>query len=165
MRIDQLPAGAQNLLEQFATELAALGIDVPPAQYVASGTPAWDGESLTVYLGGISQGQPGAPFGGTFQVAAATVLWATFYVQILRETAALYGEGWATDMTPSAEVLGEAGLQLTGDAAALAQAAIAIHGHYLATGPGEGFVIDSVNLLDPDGGLAGSRLALHLSLS
>jgi hypothetical protein len=164
MQINLLAAGAQGLLNSFATELAALGIDVPPAQYVASGIVAWDGESLTVYLGTIDQGQPGAPIGTSFQVGAATILSATFYVQILRETPALNGEGFAADMTPSPDVLGEAGLMAVGDAGALIQAAIAIHTKYLATGPGEGFKIGPVTPLGPEGGLGGMRLALEVSL-
>ena len=136
-----------------------------PAQYVAAGIVPFDGESLTVYLGTIDQGQPGAPIGSSFQVAAATVLWATFYVQILREAPALSGGGTAQDLTPDVDVLGEAGLEAMSDAAALTQAAIALHAFYAVTGPGEGFVVGPVGPLGPEGGISGMRIALHVSLS
>ncbi len=161
-----LGSAAQNLLEQFAAELAKIdGFEVPASQYVASGLVSWDGESLTVRLGSIDQGQPGAPFGGTYVGVVATQLWATFYVQILRETAGLTGEGFAPDMTPSPDVLDVYGQTALSDAGALAQAAIAVHAAYSVTGAGEGFVVGPVTPLGPDGGISGMQLAVHVSLT
>ena len=165
MKLPTLAADAQDLLEQFAQQLDDLGVVVPPSQYVGSGIIAWDGESLTVTLGTIGQGQPGMPIGTTFIPGDVSVMWATFYVQIIRIAPALSGEGFTSDLTPSPETLGGAGQEAVNDGRALVQAAIAIHASYSATGPGEGFVIGPLMPLGPEGGLSAMRLQIDVSLA
>ncbi len=164
MNLGGLAAAAENLLGLFATELTALGVEVPEAQYVGSGLIPWDGESLTIYLGDIGQGQPGAPFSGTPQPAAVTVLRCTIWVQLCREHPSLYDAG-ARLMLPDPPALDTAGQTSVLDAASLMQAAMAIHATYSATGPGEGFAILGVQPLGPEGGLAAMRLGLDMSLA
>lgn len=164
MKLTSLADSAQTLLEQLAIQLAILGVDVPPSQYVGSGIIPWDGPSLTLYLGTIGQGQPGVPIGTSFQTAESTILWCTFYAQLLREVPSLQPGSMVGTMVPDADELGGAGALSISDAQGLTQAAIVIHQDYTATDPGQGFVIESVTPLGPDGGLAGMRLALSMSL-
>jgi hypothetical protein len=175
----QLGAAAQQLLGAFINQFEQLGIDIPESRYVASGIVPWDGPSLTVNLGSITQGQPGIPHGVTYQPAKSTNWTASLYVQIIRPAPNLYGEGMAESMIPDADQLGRAGTQSLNDAGALTQAAVQIHGMAGqrggftdtgaftggVTGPGEGFVIGPVIPLGPEGDLSAMRITLEFSLT
>jgi hypothetical protein len=159
--LSQFGTYAQALLTMFVDALTTLGVDLPESQYVSAGQVAWDGPSMTIELGTITQGQPGRPVGDTFQPASVTITQAQFFVQIIRETSALSGEGWAVNMVPDSEQLGDEGTTALDDAGALVKAAIAVHA---AIGQGKGFVIDSCSPLGPQGGLSAMRLSITVSL-
>ena len=164
--INDLGATAEAILNAFATQLELQGVELPKVQYVAPGSMiAWDAPSLTVALETITQGQPGAPFGQTYQIGTVTELSASFGILLIREIPALTSEGSLDDMIPSQFVLDTAGQSILGDAANLVKAAIAIHDKYLITSPGEGFVIGPITPLGPQGGMAGHKLNLEISLS
>jgi hypothetical protein len=165
VKLPTLSTDVEALLGDFVEQFAALGVDPPVAQYVASGLVPWDGESLTVSLGDVNQGQPGAPYAGTYVTGVETTLAVALGVQVLREVPVISGDGYGQMMVPGAAQLNAAGLQTFSDAQALLQAAVNIHVAYEATGPGEGFAIGPLITLGPDGGLAGVRLQLHLSLA
>jgi hypothetical protein len=160
-----LGQAAEKLLADFIAELDGLGASIPAECYVASGLIPWDGESLTVSLVSIGQGQPGAPFGGTYVGATATNLTVGISVQILREVPIPQDAPSGHVVLPPLSALNAAGMQGFDDAAALATAAINIHAQYLDTDPGEGFSISDLIPLGPEGGLAGVKLSIHLSLS
>lgn len=163
--LQALGSYAESLLEAFATQLVAFGVTPPAEQYVGAGSlVAWDGEHLAVTLVSIDQGQPGAPYSGTFQPGVVTTLAAQFTVEILREVPALAGEGGLAQMVPSQEALDAAGQISMNDAAGLVQAAIAIHDDSTMTPSGTGFAIGACTSLGPDGGLAGHRLVVTVSL-
>lgn len=162
--LSELPATAEAILAAFAAELKALGISVPGRQYVAPGViTVWDGEQLVVNLQHIPQGQPGAPYPGTYS-PVATNLSAQFAVHLVREVPTIGIDGPLGQQTPTAEEIGDAGQQAMTDAAALMEAAIAIHQAHTLTEPGEGFAIDGVMTMGPEGGLASNRLLLTFSL-
>ena len=166
MKLASLGTAAETLLADFIAQLTALGYNVPSIQYVANGTIPWDGESLTVNLGTFVQGQPGQPFSGTFPDGGiGTNLTLAVFVQILREVPVPKDGPGNTLIMPSEPQLNASGVQAFSDAAGLVQAAIAIHASYEATDPGEGFALGDLTPLGPEGGLAGVRLALHVSLS
>lgn len=172
--LQTLTADAEKILAAFATALTARGVELPDRRYVAPGQiNAWDGEQLVVNLQSIDQGQPGRPFGGTY-IPAALNFTAQFAVSIVREIPALYGEGPLTTMVPTALELDDAGQGSLTDGAALILAATDIYaasihgtaGQGLAvTGPGEGFEIGPCYPVGPEGGLAGHRLLVTISLA
>lgn len=159
MQLADLPDAASKLLADFTTELTALGVALPDAIYRAPGILAWDGPSLTVYMGPITQGMPGVtqiPPAGSFKVM--------LYVQILRTTAALSDDG-DRFVLPDPSDVDSSGADSFGDAAALLMAAQAIHAQYLDSSPGETWIIDSVQPLGPEGGLAAVRVGFEVALS
>lgn len=160
-----LPATAELVLSLFVTHLEDLDVDIPARRYVAPGSMVpWDGEQLVVNLQSIDQGQPGQPI-GTTQTAATVVLAAQFGVGLLREVPMLHGEGPINAMVPDSGEMNAAGLVSMGDVAALTRAALAIQTDNELVGPGEGIVIGPVTPLGPEGGLAGHRLILSVSLT
>lgn len=166
MLLTELDRSAANLLEQFATQLAAIdGFDLPETQYVVPANAPWDGPALAVELGPIVQGQPGMPIATGFIVAQVSNFTATFYVQLLREVPGLSVQGQIIEMIPDSDVMFAAGEAYMRDSSALIQAAIAVHAAFTATSPGEGFVIGPLVPLGPFGGLVGQRLSLEFSLS
>ena len=165
MRWANMGQSAADLLGYFIAEFEILGANVPSECYVASGSVPWDGESLTVSFGSIGQGQPGAAFGGTFPAAIPTNMTATMFVQVLREVPIVQDSPSGHVIIPTLAQMTTAGQQGFDDASALATAAIQIHAKYLITDPGEGFVISDVIPIGPDGGLAGVRLSIQVSLT
>ena len=160
-----LPELAELILAQFAAQLQAQGVSLPERQYVAAGSQiVWDGEQLTVALMGAAQGQPGQGFQQTY-VPEALNLYATFSINLVRKIAVLNTDGYLGAEIPTAEDQDADGQAAIGDAQAMLLAASNVHRHYLLTGPGEGFVIDGLQPLGPEGGLVASRLLISLSLS
>ena len=164
MKAANFGASCEALLNAFATHLTGQGIDVPERLYVGPGIMAWDGESMSLYLGTINQGEPGAPIGTAFIPGLATHMSATIYIQLLRVVSALTYEGMAPEMIPGTANLNADGVLTMGDALGLMKAAIDIHSENVATDPGQGFTIGPITPLGPAGGLAGTRLALTVSL-
>lgn len=177
MRLAALPGSAEQLLADFETQLAVAYAatppptkgawrPVPPVSYVAPGGEVpMDGESLVVYMGPITQGQPGAPNEMPYVVVSALTFVVTLYVQILRVVRVNTGDGFdPAKLAPSSTQIDLDGQQTLCDSAALVQAAIAIKAAAGDVPQGEGFAIGSTSLIGPVGGLAGVRLALHMSL-
>ena len=160
-----LGATAQKILAAYIAELEPL-IEVPERRLVAAGNVAvWDGEQLVVNLQAILQGQPGAPFVQTYTPTAIN-LFAQYGVQLVRAVpVTAVDNGPFPTQVPSAEELSESGIAAMDDAGALTLATVAIHQAHTITGPGEGFVIDSVDTLGPEGGMAATRVALNISLT
>lgn len=155
---------AQNALGLFVAQLEARDVEVPERRYISPGNlPAWDGEQLAVNLQLGSQGHPGAPFEGTFGPGAEN-LQAQLSISLVREVAALTGEGSIEDMTPGATELTKSGEQGLVDAEALLKSAITIHGAGSLVDTGKGFAINGVTPMGPEGGLAACRLLLTVSL-
>lgn len=163
--LTNLPALAEQFLTLFSAQLTAQGVEVPDRQYRQAGSiPVWDGEQLTTGLMGIAQGQPGQAYPQTFAPQALN-LYATFFVLLIREISVISTEGFTPGEVPTAEDSDADGVNVIGDGQALVIAASAIHTAHTMTGPGEGFVIDGLQPLGPEGGLAGSRLLISVSLS
>lgn len=163
--LQDLPGVAEQILSLFADQLADQRVALPARRYVAAGSMiVWDGEQMTVCLMGISQGQPGQAFGATY-VPEALNLYATFSVNLVREITVINTEGFAAMEIPTAQEQDADGRATISDAQALIIAASQIHRQYLLTGPGEGFVIDGLQPVGPEGGLAATRLLISLSLS
>jgi hypothetical protein len=166
--LNDLPAAGEIVLSSYAAQLAAEGVAVPGAQYVAPGSGAqaiaWDSEQLSVAVGVISQGIPGALFAGT-QHPAAALLTIQFAVILLRKIPALSGDGLAKTMIPKPAQIDKAGQTNLADLAALANAAIKLHAAGTFQPVGVGQAIDSIVPLGPEGGLAGARLLFSVSLS
>jgi hypothetical protein len=160
-----LPGVAEQLLQDFAAQLTEQGVTLPPRQYRTPGAMVpWDGEQFTVSLIGIDQGQPGGQVTVTV-VPQALALYAQFSLNLVRKVAILNVESFAASQVPSAAALDSSGEQLISDAQQLILAASQLHLRYQVTGPGEGFVIGPLQPVGPEGGLAGSRLLVGLSLS
>jgi hypothetical protein len=163
--LTELPAVAQRILDLFSAQLSEQGVVIPARCYVAAGSMiVWDGEQMTVALMGITQGQPGVGYAQTY-VPEALNLYASFSVALVRSVATISTEGFAGVEVPTAAQQDTDGQATIADAQALVTAASAIHVGHLLTGPGEGFVIDGLQPLGPEGGLAASRLLISLSLS
>jgi hypothetical protein len=159
-----LREAAQKALAAFETQLEAQGVTLPERRYVSPGViPVWDDEQLVVNLQQSTQGQPGAPFEGTF-VPGAENRSAQFAVSLVRVIPALAGDGSLGAMIPDEVDLGEAGLEAMDDAEALDRAAIAIHGENAITGTGMGFAVNGCATMGPEGGLASTRLLFTISL-
>jgi hypothetical protein len=162
--VAKLRETAQTVLSAFKAQLEAQGVELPERQYVAPGQGIpWDGEQLVVTLMSVGQGQPGAPFSGTYR-PGAELLMAQFAVAIVRTVPSLSGESFAGPMTPSAEELGTAGLAAMDDAQALIKAAIALHAAESVTGLGMGFEIGDCAPVGPEGGMTGHRQLIAISL-
>jgi hypothetical protein len=160
-----LPGFAEQVLSDFAAQLTGQGISVPERQYVTPGSMIpWDGEQFTVTLMGIDQGQPGQGQAQS-QVPQAVAYYASFSLNLIRKVPVISTEGFAAQSVPTAEDLDASGQTFIADAAALILAASRIHTAYLETPPGEGFVAGPLQPVGPEGGLAGSRLLLTVSLS
>lgn len=160
-----LGADATQILAAYVNELTLLGVKVPSRQLVAIGQiPVWDGAQLTVNLLGIDQGQPGRPFGGTYQPPSASVVAARFSVSLIREIPVVKG-GPRAARVPDAATMTTFGAQIIQDAAALVQASIAIHQAASITSQGQGFEVGPCVPVVPDGGLAGSVITINVSLS
>jgi hypothetical protein len=125
---------------------------------------AWDGEQLTVSLMGIDQGKPGGSV-STNVIPQALMLFASFSVNLIRAIPTIGTEGFAAGEVPTPEDLDASGQQLLDDAAQLVLAASAFHQAYLLTDPGMDMVIGPLSPVGPEGGLAGSRMLVSVSLS
>lgn len=155
---------ARRTLTAFGAQLEAQGIELPERRYVSPGvTPVWDGEQLVVNLQQRGQGQPGAPFEGSF-IPGTENFHAQFAVSLVRVIPALSGEGPLGAMIPGEDELGEAGLEAMDDAEALEKAAVAVHGDFVITGLGQGFAINGCSTMGPEGGMASTRLLFTISL-
>lgn len=164
-----LPAVLERALDLFSSQLLGQGVEIPERRYVQAGSmPVWDGEQMTVGLMGIAQGQPGHGYAGTF-IPEALNLYATLFVLVIRPVASIQDDGTAEMEIPTAQEQDEDGKSLAADAQALVLAASNIHRASMTgqglTGPGEGFSIDGLQPLGPEGGMAGNRLLLSISLS
>jgi hypothetical protein len=159
-----LPQTAAKLLADFIAQLEQLDVEIPERRYVASTPiPVWDGEQLTVSLSGMSQGQPGAGFGGTFHPSALNQF-AQFAVQIVRKVSVLQADGPFRSTIPTGDEINADGLVTMGDAAALWTAAARLHFTYAEGMPGTGFEVGPLQTVGPEGGLAGVRLLLSLTV-
>lgn len=160
-----LPAGARQVLAAFERQLQAQDVALPDRRYVAPGVlPVWDGEQLVVNLQQVLQGQPGAPQLGTPIPPAARVLAAQWAVTLVRSVPALEVDGPVPETIPDVPEMEEAGLDTMNDAAALLLAAQRIHEAYELSRPGQGYAIDGVRPLGPEGGLAANQLLVTISL-
>ena len=163
--LQTLPAVAEKILSLFTAELTAQGVTVPSRRYVTpGGLIPWDTDQLTVSLMSVDQGQPGIG-DTTTMIPQAVVFYASYSVNLIRAIPVVNTEGFAGTQLPTAAELDESGQQLQTDAGALLLAAAAIHIGYTLTDPGQGFVIGPLQPVGPEGGLAGSRLMLTISLS
>jgi hypothetical protein len=160
----ELPGTAQRILTAFAEQLeevSAPGYTVPERQYVHSGVEAvWDGEQLTVGFVDLKQGQPGIPTSVTIP-PRALLFYAEWKLLLLR-TAPTVQEG--PRMVPSADVLDESGLLALDDVQALTKAFSNLHLANALTAQGEGFVLESIMPVGPEGGLVGTELRLSMSV-
>jgi hypothetical protein len=165
VKVNALASQCEALLNDFATQLTALGVTLPPMKFVWAGVVAWDGPSLSLALGGITQGQPGATVAGTFTPAIVSNFSIGLDVMLLRKVAAInYDSDDVNAVLPTPEELDASGQGLMTDAAGLLLAAVNIHAANLITDPGMGFEVVSVTPLGPDGGMAGTKLSLTVSL-
>lgn len=162
-----LAAIGAELVGLFAAQLQERGVELPERQHFAPGQiPAADGEQLVGNLVDVHQGQPGAPVGGTMHPSAVQFS-ATFSVGLLRAIPIIQGDGGGSidlDIPSSAEIDAAGQLYLS-DAEGLLKSCQAIHQSYAVTDPGMGFAIDGLQTLGPDGGLAGVKVLLTVSLS
>ena len=171
-----LPADAEKILNLFAAQLTSQGVELPERQYVQPGSMAvWDGEQMTAGLMGIMQGEPGLAMAQTF-VPGSAHYHAQFFVILIRQIAVMNTESFETLEIPTAAQQDSDGQASMGDSAALLIAGEAIHRAPIGatpgaptspalTGSGEGYVIDGLQPLGPEGALAGNRLLLSISLS
>jgi hypothetical protein len=160
-----LPAGAHEVLDAFVRELERADVEVPERRYVAPGVvPVWDGEQFVCNLQQILQGQPGIPSLTTPVPPAARVFSAQWALTLVRSVPALETDGPVAELIPDAEEIGEAGDLAMNDSAALLLAAQRLHEGYVLTRSGQGFSIDGLGTQGPEGGLAGTRLLISVSL-
>ena len=160
--LTNLPGLADQILAAFAAQLTAQGVDLPERQYRQAGSmPVWDGEQLTTGLMGIAQGQPGIGHQQTFAPEALN-LYATFFVLLVRSVQVISTEGFASMEIPTPDQQDADGVTAMTDAQALVIAASEIHQQYLLTEPGEGFVIDGLQPLGPEGGMAATLSLIHI---
>ena len=162
MRLSTLPDDAVTLLALCVTLLTEAGIDVPPNQYVAGGTLAWDMPSLTVYVGPVYLGTPNQP-----QASSAwpnAIRWcAPFYIQILRDSTAVM-PGFRGTRSPAVDQLQAEGIVMTNDLAALATLAMQIRAGGLMVPRSDMVGIGSITPLGPEGNMVGARCELHFQL-
>jgi hypothetical protein len=172
MRLAALPSAMESMLAAFSTQIKdtysvpGCNWTPPAAQYVAPGvnTP-WDGESLTLYFGAIEQGIAGQPTATSERTVDQLHFHATLWVQMLRAVRVQTGEGFDIgQLIPSMAEIDLDGQQSAADVAALVQAAVAVKGAYAVVPYGESFGIGPIQMLGPDGGLAGVRLGIQVSL-
>lgn len=163
--LTNLPGTAEQILQLFAAQLSLQDVQLPERQYVQPGSmPVWDGEQLTAGLMGLAQGQPGIAHATTF-VPEAISFYATFFVLLIREIHVISTEGFTAMEIPTAEQLDADGQMLIGDGGQLVLAASQIHQARVLVANGEGFVIDGLQPLGPEGGMVANRLLLSVSVS
>lgn len=158
---------SEQLIPLFAAQLTEQGVDVPERQYFAPGQiPAQDGEQLVANLVGVMQGQPGVAYSGTFPGGGIGATFsATFSVALLRAIPVVMAEPGGIDfMVPTADDIDEAAQSFIGDTEALLKAAQAIHHSYQVTDPGMGFEVGPLQTIGPEGGLAGPKMLVTVSL-
>lgn len=161
-----LQGGAREVLDAFVAQLEDQGIELPERRYVAPGSAiVWDGEQMTVNLVQVLSGQPGAPGLTTPTPPATRVFHATWAITLLRAVPALEVDGPVEESIPTSPEIEESGLETMADSQGLLLAAQAIHEGYVLTRPGMGFVVNTLQTLGPEGGLAGVRLQVSLSLN
>lgn len=164
--ITDLGGTADQILQLFAAQLTEQGVDVPERQYRPPGTlVVWDGEQLTVNLMGIGQGQPGHGYGQTIVPPQALVFYASFSINLIRAITVINVEGPEDIEIPTAAEMDADGVKLLADAQALVLAFSQIYQRYQVTAIGEGMVLDGLQPVGPEGGLAGSRMLVSVSLS
>ena len=170
--LTDLPGTAEKLLAAFVAQLEAQDVELPERRYRAPGSMiVWDGEQMTVALMGIDQGQPGVVIAQSM-VASALSLSAQFSINLVRQVTGLQADKPFSASIPDEDVMDGDGVVMLGDAAALIRAASEIHAQDSNTGgkafgvisPGESFVIGPLQPLGPEGGLAGTRLLISLSV-
>lgn len=155
------------LVADFVNQLELQGVSLPERQHFAPGQiPAMDGEQLVGNLVGVMQGQPGGGFGGTFPAGGAPATFsATYSVALLREIPVVQGDGGMLDyVIPASADINTAGVGSLEDAEALLKACQAIHRQYLVTGRGMGFEVGPLQTIGPEGGLAGPKILLTVSI-
>ena len=166
MKLSDLGAGAQQLLEAFATQLVENDPEfpLPSDRSVGAGEIPWDGPGLYVYLGATHGGQPGRPETTSVPSAHATVFVVTFYAQLIRAVSSFgYWAGDNVDLPPSS-ILGGEGIRAVSDAGALIAAASQIKQSGAIAKRPTGFVVGAINPIGPQGGLAAVRLQLDISI-
>jgi hypothetical protein len=170
--LKELGATATKILTAFETQLTTQGVDLPPTKYPAAGSQlVWDGPQFNILLMGLHRGQPAQPIQTT--VHPYGLVWAAQWgLHIVRTVPVISGEGTLEASLPQEKELAKSGEETIGDAAALAEAAEAIHLASLEphnpvsiTGPNEGFAIGEVSPMSVAGGLVATRLVLTVSLS
>ena len=163
MQLIGLGQSAEDLLAAFKTELVACGIELPKMSYIASGEIPWDGESLTLALGTIQQGQPGKNATNSARSPDNIITTATFHVMILRKCAVVGDEGTRLSIPTRAKMNAE-GIQAIDDAGALMQAGILIKANQTIVPLGVDMAIGPVLPMGPAGGLKAMSLACEISL-
>jgi hypothetical protein len=154
-----------ELVGLFAEQLQALDVTLPDRQHFAPGQiPAMDGEQLVGNLVGIAQGGAGLHMGVSMHPAAVRYA-ATFSVALLRSIPIVQAEPGPYDyVVPSSADIHAAGVESIEDAEALLKSAQAIHGQYLLTGQGQDFETGPLQTIGPEGGLAGPKILVTLTI-
>lgn len=156
---------ATALVPDFGSQLEAQGIELPDRQYFSPGQiPAWDGEQLVGNLIGLAQGGAGMNMAQTMHPAAVRYA-ASFSIALLRAIPIVQAEpGPFEYAVPTDEAINGAGLQFAADFEAMLKACQAIHAQYLIAYPGMDFEVGPVQTVGPDGGLAGPKVNLTVSI-
>ena len=164
--LQDLPGVADQLLAIFGAQLVELGVQLPARQYRnPSSLVAWDGEQFTVSLMGIAQGQPGRMIGQTIRPPQALHFYASFALTIVRLVSVINTDGFADVEIPTASEIDADGVTTLSDAQALILAASRVYGQHSITSPDEGYEIAGVTPVGPEGGMAGNRLIVNLTVN
>lgn len=156
---------AAALVPDFAQQLQEQGISLPERQYFAPGQiVAMDGEQLVGWFVGVAQGGAGIQLPQS-QHPAAVRFAAQFAIILLRQIPIVQAEPGPLEYAiPTANDINDAGLSFVADGEALLRACQAIHREYLITYPGMDFEVGPLQTVGPEGGLAGPKILLTVSI-
>lgn len=139
----------EALLRLVQEGFAALGVDLPARQYVAPGAiAAYDDEQLTVNLGRVYLGRPGAED----PLIRLNVFSADLSVTILRKSAMMGARGSAP-LPEDEQAVAQVQMK---DMQTLAEVLGTVRTGYTYTDLGTPFAINPVLPYGPEGGLVGS---------
>ena len=165
-KLADLPGAANSLLGLIQSALELYEVPIPTDDdgteivYVSPGAEfAWDGPSLVVCLGALNWAIPGAA-SGTYEPFAAIVSRAQFIIWLLRAVSVEQDAN-----TPSmGDIAADAAVSFA-DATGMAQAIFEVFSEYQFVDQGVPFIMQGIELVGPEGGLAGVKATIEVLLS
>lgn len=151
-------AAAQALLDAFVAAWPSAAPKLPKVQYVAEGAQVpWDGEQVTVIVGGIAPGLPSSPGAASSRPRGAFPMTTTLTLELVRSRAAgLSRQGGRQTALPSKSQSARAGEAYGADLTRVLEILLAIRENGSVVSHATKIGLPSVRPTGPDGDLVGT---------